>query len=222
MGVSKKTKTVITASLNRSTASRILIWSGVIAIVCANALLIAIFYPVLREEIGYRAREVTASVGSREAQSPKMTPVDGAFGIIIPKLGANAKIIPSVDPYDSQEYQQALARGVAHAKGTALPGETGNVFLFSHSSVNFYEANRYNSVFYLINKLETGDTIDLYYQGVPYTYSVTDKKLVAPTDVSYLTKQVPNPTLTLMTCWPPGTTLKRLLVFGELDASIQE
>jgi len=159
--------------------------------------------------------EVAYSV--RLAVRPKsITPIDEAFGIVIPKLGANARIIPNVNPYDSSVYQQALTQGVAHATGTVFPGRVGNVFLFSHSSVNFYEANRYNSIFYLLYKLEIGDEINLYYKGEKFVYRVTEKKTVNPKDVSYLTGQTTKKVVTLMTCWPPGTTTKRLLVIAEL------
>ena len=134
--------------------------------------------------------------------------------IIIPKLGANAKVIADVDPFDSRVYQRALTKGVAHAKGSAYPGEIGNVFLFSHSSVNFYEAQRYNSIFYLLNKLEPGDEIRVYYQGQPIIYRVSETKIVSSSAVNYLQAGTGESSLTLMTCWPAGTTYKRLLVIA--------
>ena len=180
--------------------------SGLIA--AAFVILLYTFYPVVGAEVAYSVRL---------AVRPKsITPIDEAFGIVIPKLGANARIIPNIDPYDSAVYQKALTQGVAHATGTVFPGSVGNVFLFSHSSVNFYEANRYNSIFYLLYKLEIGDEINLYYKGEKFVYRVTEKKTVNPKDVSYLTGQTTKKVVTLMTCWPPGTTTKRLLVIAEL------
>ena len=64
----------------------------------------------------------------------KVIPVDPSFGIMIPKIGVNAKVVSNVDPFNSLEYLSLLTKGVAHAKGTAYPGSIGNVFLFSHSS----------------------------------------------------------------------------------------
>ena len=54
-----------------------------------------------------------------------------------------------------------MSEGVAQAKGTAVPGEEGNVFIFSHSGSDFYQADRFNAVFYLLDKLGKGDQIDL-------------------------------------------------------------
>lgn len=170
------------------------------------AILLLTFGPLATQELRY-----TAHVISKE-----IVPIDKNFGIVIPRLGANAHVIANVDPFDSRAYQYALTKGVAHARGTSVPGAKGNVFLFAHSSENFYEALQYNSVFYLLPKLANGDLIFLYYNKVKFTYVVTDKKFVDPKNVSYLQSKGDSQTLTLMTCWPPGTNHQRLLVFAEL------
>lgn len=185
-----------------------LIIIGIVLIAAALTIAAATFYPVVKEEVRYRLPHTQES----------LIPIDRDFGVVIPKLGANARIIANVDPYDSKIYQAALARGVAHARGTVFPGQPGSIFLFSHSSADFYRATQFNSVFYLINKLEPGDPIDLYYKGEKYTYRVTTKKIVEASAVSYLSGRGNGKMLILMTCWPPGTTLKRLLVFAELTS----
>jgi sortase A len=82
--------------------------------------------------------------------------------------------------------------------------------------VNLLEATRYNSVFFLLSKLEKKDEIDIYYKGLKYKYQVEDLKTVDAKEVSYLSPASEVQTITLMTCWPPGTTLKRLLVIAKL------
>lgn len=201
--------------------SSALVAAGLLLIFISLVIFIFSFYPVIFAEVKYRIYKIRggAVVVSGGEVPPSgqnvIRPVDEDFGIVIPKIGANAKIIEGVDPYDSKVYQRALTRGVAHAKGTVLPGNIGNIFLFSHSSVNFYEANRYNSVFYLINKLEKDDEIYLFYNKQKYKYKVVEKKTVGASDVSYLEGSGSDKTLTLMTCTPPGTTLKRLLVIAK-------
>lgn len=170
------------------------------------AILLLTYGPLATLELQYTVHAIPKDI----------VPIDKVFGIVIPKLGANAHVVTNVDPYDSKTYQYALTKGVAHARGTSVPGATGNIFIFAHSSENFYEALRYNSVFYLINKLEAGDEIRLYYHNVKFIYTVTGKKLVDSKDVSYLQGESLKATLTLMTCWPPGTNVKRLLVLAEL------
>lgn len=179
-------------------------------------LFFLIFFPVISDEVRYRVNPSKAKTAALAPGPESIVPADENFGIVIPKIHANAKIIPNVDPYNAKDYQLALTRGVAHAKGTVFPGRMGNSFLFSHSSVNFYEAARYNSVFYLLNKLEPGDEIDVFVNKEKFVYKVTEKKLVDATAVEYLTGKTDKKMLTLMTCWPPGTTFKRLLIIATL------
>ena len=147
-------------------------------------------------------------------QTEVLTPVDPNFSIVIPKIAANAKILANVDPTDEKIYLPLLRKGVAHAEGTAFPGEGGHIFLFAHSTDYFWNVGAYNAVFYLLGKLERGDEINIFYKGQRYLYKVVDKKIVDPKQVEYLTRKSNKEFLTLQTCWPPGTTLKRFLVFA--------
>lgn len=186
---------------------QILITAGCLLIIASILLFISIFWPVVSVEIKYNLNKPKTNIA-------QISPVDKNFGIVIPKIGANAKIIADVDPFNSNIYQIALTKGVAQAKDTMKPNETGNMFLFSHSSANLLEANRYNSVFYLLSKLEKNDEIYIFYKNVKYKYLVTGKKIVDPKDISYLNKKTNEKTLTLMTCWPAGTNFERLLIFA--------
>ncbi len=148
-----------------------------------------------------------------------IVPVDPNYSIIIPKIAASAKILPDIDAANENEYLDALKLGVAHAKGTDFPGNGGNVFLFAHSTDYVWNIANYNAVFYLLYKLESGDEIDVIFEGRRYKYIVSEKKIIAPDDIKYLTETVGEETLTLQTCWPPGTTLQRLLVFAKRKAT---
>lgn len=188
--------------------SPILITFGILAIIIAFAILATTFKPVLSSEVNFLV--------SGPAKNDTFIPIDEQFGIVIPKIRANSKVIQDVDPYSEKAYQWALTKGVAHAKGTSLPGEVGNMFIFSHSSASFYEATKYNSIFYLLSKLEKEDEVFIYYLGQKFIYKVTDKVTVDPNNTSYLTRETDKRMLTLMTCWPPGTTFKRLIIIAEL------
>lgn len=200
-----------------------------IALVAVSVFVLALtFLPVIFEEAKYQflPKHEDAAVLTQEAakQLPAsdtqemqdvIYPVDEEFGIVIPKLSANAPVIADVDWRDSAVYQRALTKGVAHAQGTSYPGMPGNIFIFSHSGVDFYEANRYNALFYLLNKLVPGDEIYLFYKRQKFTYEVTEQKTVSPENVEYLKGDPGKQTLTLMTCWPAGTTLSRLIVIAD-------
>jgi len=176
--------------------------------------------PLLIAETRYTIKQ-SASVQVQQvffnevATQKALEPVDTDFGILIPKIEANAPIVAEVDPYDSQIYQRELTKGVAHAAGTGLPGEDKTMFLFAHASGDIAMARRYNSIFYLLNKMEPNDEITIFYRGAPYKYQVSQVKTVNPDAVDYLENNS-DTDLILMTCTPPGTTWKRLLVFATL------
>lgn len=133
--------------------------------------------------------------------------------ITVPKIKAQAPLIFNVDPWNENAYQEKLKKGVAHAKGTYLPGEKGTSFIFAHSSGNPLEQTRYNTVFLKLGELEIGDRIEIKRDGKIYKYKVTQKKVVYPSEVDYLDKN-DTPGLIIQTCWPIGTSFKRLLVFA--------
>lgn len=135
--------------------------------------------------------------------------------ITIPKIHAQAKILPDIDPWNEIEYRKALKKGVAHAKGTALPGGSGTSFLFAHSSDLPWNITRDNTSFFRLSELTLGDQIIITRDGKKITYKVTDIKEVASTEIQYLKKN-DTTQLILQTCTPIGTDWRRLLIFAKL------
>jgi len=195
---------------NLNSVSQYLIYLGIIVFGASLGFLLIVFFPVIQNELSYSLTRPLAS------KTNVVEPKSVDFGVVIPKIGANSRVVANVDPFTESAYQQALTRGIAHARGTAYPGTTGTTFLFSHSSVNFYQATRYNSVFYLLDKLTNGDEIFAYYKGEKYRYRVTQKRVVNAEDVAYLQNTNNGKQLILMTCWPAGTNLKRLLIIASI------
>lgn len=146
-----------------------------------------------------------------------LIPNDTSFDILIPKIGANAKIFANVDASAPDQFLPVLKQGVAHAKGTVFPGMKGNIYLFAHSTDNFWDVGRYNAIFYLLKDLKPGDDVVVFFQNKRHNYVITSSKTVDPTDVSYIVdaQNQDQETLILQTCWPPGTTWRRLLVFAK-------
>ena len=191
-------------------------------------LLKTFFFPV-KEELAYLYKNMTGAEYEVEAPRPTgqlqslikkgkkqiIVPADTQFSIVIPKMQANSRVIANVDPSNESIYLDALNKGVAHAAGTAYPGERGHIFLFAHSTDYFWNIQSYNAIFYLLYKLEKGDEINVFYKGQRYVYEMDSSKIVDPSEVDYLTRKTSDESLTLQTCWPPGTTLKRLLVFAK-------
>ena len=198
----------------------------------------ATFGPALYYEVQYRVIQIRgihfsvkdvpqeiskinkSSIGFADILSgPKeqiLTPIDPLFSILIPKIGANARVFPNVDPSNQNAFLPVLQKGVAHAQGTFFPGQLGNIYLFAHSTDNFWDVGRYNAVFYLLKDLREGDDIVVFSQNVRHNYKVTKSDIVSPSEISYITRaETGKELLILQTCWPPGTTWQRLMVFAE-------
>lgn len=142
--------------------------------------------------------------------------------IIIPKIGKN---IPLVDIKnraldDSNElnniFMKELEKGVIRYPGSWVPGKDGNAFVFGHSSNFPWIKWDYNDVFALLDNVGFDDEIIVYYNQKKYKYIVREKNVITPGDTSVLNRDKNKSEITLMTCWPIGTTLNRLIVTGEL------
>ena len=142
-----------------------------------------------------------------------------AFAIHINKINAHSVVVPNVDANDPKIYMEALKNGVAHALGSGLPGVESSInrsiYLFAHSTSAPSLVSQYNAQFYLLYKMEVGDEVDVTFWAKNYRYKIVEKKTVSADDTSFLTPQTDKELLILATCWPPGTTLKRLIIIAE-------
>lgn len=131
------------------------------------------------------------------------------FTLSIPKL----KIFDANVKVDSENFDQFLAL----FPGTALPGEEGNAFISGHSVLpQFFNPEDYKKIFSTLPQLEIGDEVLVNIAGVEYRFLVESKRVVDPDDVSVLAPPTLGKYLTLLTCVPPGTSLKRLVVVCKL------
>lgn len=186
-------------------------------------------YPIVREEISFQRKGVLVSrvdisqqgieeqiaqaTGISEVQKEALTlGVDSSFSIVIPKIDARSKIIANVSAGDEKEYSLALKEGVAHAKGTYFPGQGESIYLFAHSTDSPLNFARYNAVFYLLRKLEVGDEIIVFFSDKKYEFFVDEKVVTEATDTTWYSRDFGKETLILQTCYPPGTSLKRLII----------
>ncbi|KKU93716.1 hypothetical protein A3E17_01060 [Candidatus Amesbacteria bacterium RIFCSPHIGHO2_12_FULL_48_14] len=151
----------------------------------------------------------------QEEEKPEWKVPDEKYSVFIPQIGAISRVIPEVDAGDPGIYQAALKQGVAEAAGLGHPGQAETTYLFAHSVESKVDIARYNAVFYLLHKLVAGDKIEVVYQGRLYKYEVTGREILAATDVKYLVPQSQEEKLVLATCYPPGTTWKRLVVIAK-------
>jgi sortase A len=185
-----------------TTNQKLLRHTGTFLMLCGVTLFLYIYYPI-------------ATLYFFPAPENKIqTQRTNSYWIEIPKINAASPIVKNVDPWNETEYKQALKKGVAHAKGTSLPGK-GKTYLFAHSSDYPWNITRYNTAFFKLNELKTGDNILIHNGTTVFSYTVRETKEVWPTEVQYFKNQKTD--LILQTCTTIGTDLKRLLVFAELN-----
>jgi sortase A len=121
--------------------------------------------------------------------------------LLIPKIDLESMVVEGTS-------RKALLVGPGRITNTALPGETGNSVITAHRDTFFRR----------LVELQNGDHIQVRRGGKLYTYEVTGKKVVKPTDISVL-RQTADPQLTLITCYPTwfiGPAPERLVVFSKL------
>lgn len=139
--------------------------------------------------------------------------------IIIPSINSN---VPVIDVAEDkliernwsgleQDIQDALRSGVVHYPGTPLPGQSGNIVITGHSSYYPWDPGRFKDVFALLHNLNVGDEIIIFHRQKKYTYQVSELEKVFPYEVNVL-NDFQDDRLTLITCTPIGTNLKRLIV----------
>lgn len=112
---------------------------------------------------------------------------------------------------------QDLKESLIHYPGTARAGDLGNAVVFGHSVLpQFFDPTNYISIFSTLHTLDKGDTIVLDDEGATYTYQIYDMYEVSPDDLTPLAQTYDDRRLTLITCTPPGTYLRRLILKARL------
>ena len=143
--------------------------------------------------------------------------------LIIPKIAVDTPVIydntmgTSADDTNTKQ-MAAMEKGVAWfgiPGADSHPGQLGNTVLSGHSSNDWLAPGDYKFVFSRLEQLSKGDIIYVNYQGIRYTYAVSNTKVVGPSNVSALYVGTDKPSLTLITCTPLGTALNRFLVYAD-------
>jgi sortase A len=127
------------------------------------------------------------------------------YTLSIPKLGIDRAVVRS----DHTDLKQSLI----HYAGTAFPGNLGNAVIFGHSVLpQFFNPQNYLTIFSTLHKLKPGDTMEVAADGATFTYKISEMYETAPDDLSPLAQAYNGRYMTLITCTPPGTYLRRLII----------
>ncbi|MCL5411314.1 MAG: class E sortase [Patescibacteria group bacterium] len=137
------------------------------------------------------------------------------FYLNIPALQIeNAVVTTNVDSFSKENYLPVLKNSLAHYKGTSLPGEAGDVFIYGHSVLpSFFNPKDYSAIFSTLDRLKNGDELTVNWGDNLYKYKVIGSQVVNPEDVGIVNRSLEGEkTLSLMTCFPPGLKTKRIIV----------
>ena len=114
---------------------------------------------------------------------------------------------------------QNLDRSMIHYSGTALPGRTGNTVIFCHSVLpQFFNPKNYKAICSTLHTLSLGEEIEIFFDGIRYHYQIVEMFEVEADEISVLGQNFEGEYLSLITCAPPGTYLRRLVVRARLTS----
>jgi len=127
------------------------------------------------------------------------------YQLSIPKLKIKDAIV--------QIGGEDLKKSLIQYEGTAFPGQFGNTVIFGHSVLpQFFNPESYLTIFSTLPTMKKEDEILVDFDGVNYRYLVKEMVEVKPEDISILEQYYDDSCLTMITCVPPGTYLRRLAV----------
>lgn len=171
------------------------------------------------DEMTTTAAQIASNSASTQKTAPKVfvNPADG-FQISIPKIGIIAPIIIESNSAPKVIYKD-LKKGVVHYAGSAMIGQSGTAIILGHSWTTPWRAGSYDSVFSLINKLETGDTFIIRNGGAELVYRVSGNMVFNPISRDKTIEEFiksDGSSVVLITCWPAGLSRERLAVKADL------
>jgi sortase A len=125
------------------------------------------------------------------------------------------KMIPAPSGGLKSEWEVA-DYAIGHHKGSANPGQVGNVVMSGHVDYK-------GEVFRELHRVNKGDEVIVYTEKGQYIYVVTDYVIVKEEGASEAEKRrnaaymnpTPDRTLTMITCYPYGINTHRLIVIAK-------
>jgi len=131
------------------------------------------------------------------------------YSLSIPKIGVVDARVSSADT--------DLTKHMVQFNTDTAPGRNGNTVIFGHSTLpQLFNPNDYKTILANAYKIRVGDEVIVTMGSEKYTYKVQSITVVEPNDTSVLAQDLSDSFITLITCTPPGTIWKRLIVKAKL------
>lgn len=127
----------------------------------------------------------------------------------IPSIGVEDAIVSTKDP--------DLSKHMIQYNKDSVPPLAGNSIIFGHSTLpQLYDPNDYKTILANAYKINVGDSIIIGIDEVRYRYKVVSIRVVDPEDTSVLAQNFSDSFITIITCTPPGTIWKRLIIKAQI------
>jgi LPXTG-site transpeptidase (sortase) family protein len=143
-----------------------------------------------------------AETSNSDNQSPKAEPPKDNR-LVIPSIKLNEPIKEGSNLWVIND------GGTWRRPGTSKPNKNGNTVIVGHRF--YYSAP---APFYHLDKVDEGQTLAVYWEGVEHVYRVSEKRVVDPSQIE-IEKDSPEPQLTLYTCHPLWTAKQRLVIIAK-------
>lgn len=132
------------------------------------------------------------------------------YKLSIPSQGiVDAKV--SADDFDLSKHL------VQYFTTSQDPTDRGTSVIFGHSTLpQWFNPTDYKTIFAKLHMLKTGEEFMIKVNDKQFTYRVFSISVTDPKDPNIFAQSFDNSYITLITCTPPGTTWKRLVVRSSL------
>lgn len=139
----------------------------------------------------------------------KKTPVS-QYTLSIPKIKIKDALVSTVDTN--------IDIHLVNYPGTAVPPDKGNAVIFGHSTLpQLFNPKNYKTIFANAHTLKVGDEIIITVADITYMYKIFNITIVEPEDTGPLAQEYDDSYITIITCTPPGTVWKRLILKARLE-----
>lgn len=148
----------------------------------------------------------------QKANGERFTAKVSEYSLSIPSQGIeNAKV--SADDFDLSKHL------VQYFTTSKNPTENGTSVIFGHSTLpQWFNPVDYTTIFAKLHTIKSGEEFIVKVNDKEFAYKVFSVSITDSKDPSIFSQSFDNSYITLITCTPPGTTWKRLVVRASLQS----
>jgi len=135
--------------------------------------------------------------------------------IMIPEINITAPLVTAPAGTDAAKLKKMLDCGAVAYPDSVQFGGVGQTIVLGHSAPPGWPEIKHDTIFSRIAELSFGSKIVAVYNDKTYTYSAVENRIIEKGgDIPKLADA--DSALVLVTCWPPGRDLKRMVVQANL------